>query len=85
MIVLKDYWATWCPPCKQMNPIIEEIEAELPDVKVEKIDIDNNPEVAQADGVMSIPTYVVLNDGKEVARIVGATSKSNLLQAIKQG
>lgn len=83
MIILKDFWATWCPPCKQMNPIIDEIEAELPDVKVERIDVDKNSDISQAAGVMSIPTYVIEKDGKEIERIVGATSKSNLIKVLK--
>lgn len=77
---LLDFWAPWCPPCKQMNPILEEIERENPHFIVEKIDIDADPETAEKYGVMSIPTYIFEKDGKEVDRIIGATSKANLIK-----
>lgn len=83
MLKLLDFWAEWCGPCKFMEPIIEEIEKELSGkITIEKINVDENQETASNNGVMSIPTYIVTKDGKEVERIVGATSKENLLKAI---
>jgi thioredoxin 1 len=84
MIKLLDFWATWCPPCKQMNPIIEEIEKENPQFLIEKIDIDTQPEMAEKYGVMSIPTYVFEKDGKEVSRILGATSKGSIIEKMRE-
>ena len=77
--VLKDFYATWCQPCKMIAPIIEEIKKEKPDLVVEKIDVDAKPELANQYGVMSIPTLIVEKDGKEVNRITGAVAKSKIL------
>ncbi len=72
-----------CGPCKFMEPIVEELEKELAGkVEIEKIDVDQNQEMAAKYGVMSIPTYVVLKDDEEVERIIGATSKENLKKAL---
>jgi thioredoxin len=81
MIKLIDFWADWCAPCKQMNPVIEELISE--GFNVEKIDVDKEQALAQKYGVMSIPTYIFEKDGKEIARISGATSKDNLLSWLK--
>lgn len=83
MLKILDFWAEWCGPCKFMEPIIEEIEKELHGkVTVEKINVDENQEMAANHQVMSIPTYIILKDDKEVERIIGATQKDNLLKAI---
>jgi thioredoxin 1 len=85
MIKLLDFWAEWCGPCKFMEPILEELEKELSGkVKIEKINVDENQDKSQEFGVMSIPTYVIVKDDKEVERIIGATSKENLLKAISK-
>lgn len=82
-VKLLDFWAPWCGPCKIMNPIIEELEKELGSkVTVEKINVDENQEMASKYGVMSIPTYVVLRDDKEVGRKIGVTSKQDLLKLV---
>jgi len=85
MIKLLDFWAEWCGPCKFMEPTLEELEKELKGkVEIEKINVDENQEKASQYGVMSIPTYIVIKDDKEVERIIGATSKENLLKAISK-
>lgn len=83
-IQLLDMWAVWCAPCRIMNPIIEELEKELGDkVEIVKINVDEKPQEAQKYGVMSIPTYIVLKDDKEVGRKIGVTSKADLLKLLQ--
>ncbi|MDP2632465.1 MAG: thioredoxin [Candidatus Curtissbacteria bacterium] len=83
MVKLLDFWALWCGPCKFMEPILEELEKELAGkVEIEKINVDENQELAVKHGVMSIPTYIITKDDKEVERVIGATSKENLIKAI---
>lgn len=83
MVKLLDLWAPWCQPCRIMAPIIEELEKELTGkVEVEKINVDEKPDEASKYGVMSIPTYIVLKEGKEVGRKIGVTSKEDLLNMI---
>lgn len=77
---LLDFYAEWCPPCKTMDPRIEELIADGADV--EKIDIDKDMDRAQNYGVMSIPTYVVLDGDKEVQRFTGVTDKGALKKAL---
>ena len=85
MIKILDFWATWCGPCKFMEPIIEEIEKDLHGkIQIEKINVDENQELTSQHGVMSIPTYIIQKDGKEVERIVGATQKDNFLKIISK-
>ena len=78
--VLNDFFATWCGPCKMVSPIVDQIAEENADIKVCKINIDEQSELASAFGVMSIPTLVALKDGKEITRTVGAVPKSNILK-----
>jgi thioredoxin 1 len=78
-----DFWAPWCGPCRIMNPVLDEIEKELGDkVEIEKINVDEDQAKSQQFGVMSIPTYVIVKDGKEVGRKIGVTPKADLLALI---
>ncbi len=78
--VLVDFFATWCGPCKMMAPTIDEIAAEKADaVDVYKIDIDENPDIAQRYGVMSIPTFIAFKGGEPAAKTLGAQPKENIL------
>lgn len=83
MITLIDFWAEWCAPCKMMEPILEELEKELKGTaEIKKVNVDEKPEEASKFGVMGIPTYVIMKDGKEVARKVGFTPKDELLKIV---
>ncbi|MGI6173898.1 MAG: thioredoxin [Christensenellales bacterium] len=77
--VLLDFWASWCGPCRMVSPIVDEIAAETPTVKVGKVNVDEQPELAQKFGVMSIPTLVVIKQGKIVNQAVGAMPKQRIL------
>lgn len=77
--VLVDFWASWCGPCRMVSPIVDQIAEERPDVKVCKVNIDEQPELASRYQVMSIPTLLVLRGGEIVQSAVGARSKSAIL------
>ncbi|MBO5305289.1 MAG: thioredoxin [Clostridia bacterium] len=80
--VLIDFWATWCGPCRMLAPIIEEIAKERADIKVGKVDVDQEGALATKFGVMSIPTIVLMKDGEEVERIVGYRPKEQILEIL---
>ena len=77
--VLLDFYAEWCGPCKMLSPVISEIADERADVKVGKINVDEENDLAREYNIYSIPTLVVLKDGKEVKRATGARPKSSIL------
>ena len=77
--VLLDFWAPWCGPCRMVSPIVDEIAAERGDIKVGKVNVDEEPELAGQFGVMSIPTLVVMKGGKVANQMVGARPKSQIL------
>ena len=77
--VLLDFWASWCGPCRMVSPIVDEIAAERSDIKVCKINVDEQPELAARFGVMSIPTLVVMRNGKVINQAVGARPKAQIL------
>ena len=77
--VLLDFWASWCGPCRMVSPIVDEIAAERGDIKVGKVNVDEQPELAAQFGVMSIPTLVVMKGGKVVNKMVGARPKAQIL------
>jgi len=81
--VLIDFYADWCGPCKMIAPIIEKIANENADIKVVKINVDDEQELAIKYGIMSIPTLVVIKEGKEVNRKVGLADKTEILNMVK--
>ena len=76
--VLIDFWASWCGPCKMVSPIVDEIAAEHPEIKVGKVNVDDEPELAGQFGVMSIPTLLMIKEGKVAAQSVGFRPKAQL-------
>ena len=83
--VLIDFWASWCGPCRMVSPIVAEIAEESPaGVKVCKVNVDEQPELAQQFQVMSIPTLLVMKDGKPVASSVGARPKQFIVKMIEE-
>ena len=80
--VLVDFWASWCGPCRMVAPILEEIANERSDVKVCKVNVDEEPELASRYNVMSIPTLMVVKEGQVVNQAVGARPKSQILSLL---
>lgn len=84
-VVLVDFWATWCGPCRMQSPIIDELDEEMGDkVKFTKMDVDANPSTPQEFGVMGIPTLLVKKDGEVVEKLVGYTPKEALEEILEK-
>lgn len=81
--VLLDFWASWCGPCRMVSPIVDEIADEHPEIKVGKVNVDEQPELAEKFQVMSIPSLFVVKDGKIVNQSVGAKPKNQILDMLK--
>jgi len=80
--VLLDFWAPWCAPCRMVVPLVEEIARERPDIKVGKVNVDEQMELASQFGVMSIPTLVVMENGRVVSKSMGARPKKAILNML---
>ena len=80
--VLLDFWASWCNPCRMLSPVLDEVAAERPDIKVCKINIDEQPELASRFQIMSIPTLMVVKDGQIVNQSMGARPKNQILKML---
>ena len=80
--VLVDFWATWCGPCQKQGPIVEELADEVSDVKIGKLDVDAEEEIAGRYNIMSIPTVILFKDGQVAAKAVGLQSKDSLKSLI---
>jgi len=81
--VLVDFWATWCGPCQTMGPVVDELAQELTDVKVGKVNVDEQMALAREYKVMSIPTFLVFKDGKVAERTLGVQEKSELEEQLE--
>ncbi len=80
--VLVDFWASWCGPCQMLLPVVEEIAGEVTDAKICKVNVDEQPELAEKYNVMTIPTLIAIKDGIEVKRSVGVKPKDQILALI---
>ena len=80
--VLLDFWASWCGPCRMLSPVVDEVAEERTGVKVGKVNVDEQPELAGQFGVMSIPTLLVFEQGKLVRQAVGARPKASVLELL---
>ncbi|SDF99384.1 thioredoxin [Selenomonas sp. WCT3] len=81
--VLIDFWASWCGPCRMLSPIVDQVAEEHPDVKVGKINVDEEPELASQFDVMSIPMLVVFKDGQKVNESIGLVPKEKIVELIQ--
>lgn len=80
--VLIDFWASWCGPCRMMSPVVDEIASERGDIKVCKVNVDEEPELASQFGIMNIPTIVAIKEGKVTGSLVGVRPKQHILELV---
>ena len=80
--VLLDFWASWCGPCRMLSPVVEEISNEYMDIKVGKVNVDEQSELAQKFGIMSIPTLMVFKNGKHIDTKIGVIPKSAIISML---
>lgn len=83
-VVLVDFYADWCGPCKMIAPVLEEIAQEMKTISVIKLNVDNDPEIAGRYGVQSIPNLIIFKDGKAVDQIIGFTSKKDIVSHLEK-
>lgn len=83
-VVLTDFWATWCGPCRMQSPVVEELSEENDAVKFMKMDVDANPKTPESYGIMAIPTLVITKDGKVVDKLTGFHSKAQLSKILDE-
>ena len=83
-VTVVDFWASWCGPCRMLSPIVEELAGEMTDVRFAKVNVDDEPSLANAFRISSIPTLVFMKDGQAVGQTVGVQPKENLRAAIEQ-
>ena len=82
-LMMVDFWASWCGPCRMLGPVIEQLDNQYPDVVVGKVNVDDEQELAMRYGVMSIPTVIFFKDGKEIDRKVGVMPPEALVQVLE--
>ena len=83
-LTLVDFWATWCGPCRKMSPVLEQIQDDMKDINIFKIDTDQNPKSAMEYGVFSLPTFLIFKDGELKETLVGMMPKSSIVTNIKK-
>lgn len=84
-VVLVDFWASWCGPCRMLAPVLEEVDAEIGDqVKIVKVNVDNSPEASGKYGIMSVPTLMLFKNGEMVSKTLGYQSKEQLVSWVKE-
>lgn len=83
-LVLVDFFATWCGPCKMLSPVLEEVAKDNEDMKFFKVDVDQNPDLVREFGIQAMPTIVILRDGKEIKRFLGYKAKEQIQSIIDE-
>ena len=82
--VLVDFWATWCPPCRVMSPILDELAGARDDIKIVSVDVDNEQELAVQYGVLGMPTFMLFDNGAPIASLVGARPRKRLESELRE-